>query len=104
MDGYSTYFDAKRELKKIYGLGLKAIQRKDEKYINFLLLNLDELENALKEKFNIDAFGLHVLTKEINGMRYFLTTRLKKKKAEDAAHEKKSRRNISQADRKNSTG
>jgi hypothetical protein len=93
MDGYanSGYFDAKRELKKIYNLGQKAIQRKDDKYINFLLLNLDELENALKT-FNIDAFGLHILKKDISGMRHFLTTKFKKKKAEDAAHEKKSRR------------
>src|ERR1041385_2426176 len=101
-DGYTTkdnrplYFDSKRELKKIYNLGQKAIQRKDDKYINFLLLNLDELEDALKIKFNIDAFGLHILKKDISGMRHFLTTKLKKKKAEDAANEKKSRRSSKQ--------
>jgi len=94
MGGYSTYFDAKRELKKIYDLGLKAIQRKDDKYINFLLLNLDELEDALKDKFIVDAFGLHVLKKDIDGMRHLLTTKLKKKKAEDSAHAKKSPRNL----------
>ena len=88
----NTYFDARRELKKIYGLGLKAIQRKDDKYINFLLLNLDELEGALQDKFNIDAFGLHILKKDIDGMRHFLVTKLEKKKTEDAAHEKKRRK------------
>lgn len=75
-----TYFDAKREIKKIYGLGLKAIHRKDDKYINFLLLNLDGLENALKNKFNIDIFGSYVLKKNIDGMRSFLITKLKKEK------------------------
>lgn len=100
LDGYSKkdsrpmYFDAKKEIKKIYGLGLRAIQRRDEKYINYLLFNLDELERDLENKFNINAFGLHVLKKEIDGMRYLLTTRLKKKIAEDAANEKKSRRNL----------
>lgn len=100
-DGYSkkrdsrpTYFDAKREIKKIYGLGLKAIQRKDQKYINFLLLNLDELERDLKDKFNINAFGWHILKKDIDGMRHLLTTRLKKKIKEDAANEKKGPRNL----------
>ncbi len=92
-----TYFDAKRELKKIHGLGLKAITRKDEKYINFLLLNLDELENALKDKFSIDAFGMHVLKKDIEGMRFLFISKLKKKKAEDSANEKTSRRNTSRA-------
>lgn len=90
-----TYFDAKRELKKIYGLGLKAIHLRDDKYINFLLLNLDGLENALNIKFNIDTFGLHILKKEIDKMRFFLSTTLKKKKAEDIANEKKSSRNTS---------
>lgn len=90
----STYFDAKRELKRIHGLGLKAIQRKDVKYINFLLFNLDKLENALSHDFELDMFGSHVIKKEIDGMRYLLTTKLKKKTAEDAAHEKKGPRNL----------
>lgn len=90
-----TYFDVKRELKNIYELGSKAIQQKNQKYINFLLLNLDKLENRL-DKTDIDSFGLHVLKKEIEGMRFFLITKLQKKKAEDLAHEKKSRRNTSQ--------
>lgn len=102
-----TYFDAKRELKKIYGLGLKAVHRKDEKYINFLLFSLDELENALSDKFDLNTFASHILKKEIDGMRFLLTTKLKKKKAddaafiklkkkkvEDAAHEKKGPRNL----------
>lgn len=91
-----TYFDAKRELRKIHGLGMKAIHRKDDKYINFLLLSLDELENALQDKFNIDAFGLHILKKDIDGMRFKLTTELKNKHAEDAANEKKSRKSAEQ--------
>lgn len=94
-DSRSMYFDAKREIKKIYELGLRAIQRRDKKYINYLLFNLDELERDLKDKFNIDAFGLHILKKDIDGMRHLLTTRLQKKLAEDAANEKKSRRNLS---------
>jgi len=94
-----SYFDAKRELKKIYNLGLKAIQRKDDKYINFLLFNLDQLDDALNNRFNIDAFGLYVLKKEIDGMRYSITTGLKKKKTEDAAHEKKRRKEALQSNR-----
>lgn len=91
----TSYFNVKREIKKIYGLCLKAIKQKDISYINFLLLNLDNHEDKLK-KMNIDSFGLHVLKKEIEGMRFFLITKLQKKKAEDLAHEKKSRRNTSQ--------
>lgn len=91
-----NYFEAKREIKKIYGLGLKAIQRKDGKYINFLLLKLNELETALSD---IDTFGMYVIKKEIDGMRYFLTTTLKKKIAEDVRNEKKSRGHISQVSR-----
>lgn len=94
-----TYFHAKREIKKIYGLCLKAIRAKDEKYINFLLLKLDELEDALKDRFVLDVFGTHVIKKDIDGMRHLLTTRLKKKKAEDASNEKKSRGHIPQASR-----
>lgn len=90
-----TYFDAKNELKKFYGLGLKAVKRKDEKYINFILLNLNELENALKDKFNIDRFGLHILKKDIAGMRFFLISKLKEKKTKETANEKKSHRNTS---------
>lgn len=89
-----TYFDAKRELKKIYELGLKAIQHKNEKYINYLLLDLDKLENALKDKFSVDTFGLYVLKKDIDGVRFSIFTKLKKKKQE-MLHEKKSRRNTS---------
>ena len=91
-----TFFDAKREIKKIYGLGMKAIKRKDDKYINFLLLNLDELEGALEDKFKIDRFGLHILKKDIDGMRHLLVTGLEKKKTEDAAYEKKRRKSTQQ--------
>ena len=99
MDTRPTYFDAKRELKNIYNLGLNAIKRKDEKYINFLLLNLDELRSALKDKFDLNAHGFYVLKKEIDAMRFLIVTRLKKKITEDAANEKKSRRNLQSRDR-----
>lgn len=68
-----SYFDAKRELKTIYNHGLKAIERKDRKYINFLLSNLDQLEKALIDKFELTSFGKYVLNKEIKKMRLFLS-------------------------------
>lgn len=74
-----TYFDAKRELRKIYGFSLKAIKDDDKKYINFLILNLKQLKDCLETKFKIDAFGLYVLNKEIKQMLNFLDTKLKKK-------------------------
>jgi len=75
----NSYFDAKRELKKIYGLGLKAIKRNDAKYINYLLFNLKQLEDSLSEKFDIDAFGTYALKKEIGRMRVFMALKLKGK-------------------------
>jgi len=93
MNGNLIYFNIKRQIKKIYSLGLKAIQRKDQKYINLLLLNLDELECDLTNKCT-ESFTLHLLKKDIDEMRHLLTTRLQKKVQEDAAYEKKSRRNL----------
>lgn len=87
------YFDAKKELKNICRLGYKAINKKDSHYINFLLSNLDQLENALKDKFVINAFGTHILIKDINYMRFFLIDGLKKKKAKDVYNERKNTKN-----------
>ncbi len=67
-----SYFDAKRELKKIYQLSIKAMQRKDSKYINYLLSNLDQLEVALIDKFELSAFGRYVLNKDIKKMKMYL--------------------------------
>lgn len=91
-DSRPSYFDAKREIKKIYNLGVNAIARKDEKYINFLLLKLNELKGELKEKYKLNTHGSYVLRKDIDSLRFLFLTKLKKKIAEDAAHEKKSRR------------
>jgi hypothetical protein len=68
-----TFFDAKRELKQIYALGLKAIKRKDAKYINYLLFNLEQLDKALIDKFKLDQFGRYVIGKEIKKMRAYLS-------------------------------
>lgn len=88
-----NYSNIKRELKKIYGEGIKAISKADDKYINFLLLSLDKLDNKLINILNLDTFGLYLIKKDIKKMKTFFIEQLKKKKIEVMAHEKKSRRN-----------
>jgi hypothetical protein len=72
-----TYFDAKSELKKTYNQGVRAIKNKDARTINYCLSVLDQLEKDLTDKFELDTFGRHIITKEIKKMRSFLSQKLK---------------------------
>jgi hypothetical protein len=74
-----TYFDARRELKRIYWLGVKAIKQLDNRYTIFLTFELDKLQKTLADKFDIDNFGLYLINKEIKQIKAFLAEELKKK-------------------------
>ncbi len=97
-----SYFDAKRELKKIYGTGLKAIKKQDAKYINFLLSELDQLENSIQDKdiYELDRFGMSVIKKDIKRVRAKLNIKFEVKKKPEVkkpkgvTDEKKSAGNI----------
>jgi hypothetical protein len=69
------YFDIKRELSKIYGLGIKAIKRKDAKYINFLLSELDKMKEMLDLE-DMDNFGKYVANKSIKNISQWLNRSL----------------------------
>lgn len=85
-----TYFDVKRELKKIYQLAHRALKKDDAKSINFLLSQLDQLSEKLNGNTDIDSFGHHVLNKDVEHIKYIL---MKKKKG--AANEQESTGSIS---------
>ncbi len=70
-----NYFDAKREIKTIYGLGVKAIRRKDTKYINFLISNLDKLKITI-DTANVNNFGKYVIKKDIRNISKWLNRSL----------------------------
>lgn len=67
------YFNAKNKLKKIYNSGMKAIKKKDIKYINFLILELGKFKNTLNDKFVIDPFGIYILNKDIKQIQLVLS-------------------------------
>lgn len=89
-----SYFDAKREIKKMYSFGLKAIKKQDSKYINFLLSELDRLEDLIQDEtvYELDKFGLSILKKDINWVRAKLS--MDNKKLKDSTNEKKSRSDL----------
>jgi hypothetical protein len=67
-----TYFDARRELRKIYHLSVMANKSNDTKYINYAVLGLEQLEKALNDTADINNFGKHIIAKEIKSMRVLL--------------------------------
>lgn len=86
-----SYFDFKRDLKKIYMLGNRAIKDKDIKYINLLVFSLNDLKSLLennKDEFN--TFGYYIINKEIEQMRGLFASKLNDK---GRNNDKKSTRN-----------
>ncbi len=59
-----SYFDAKKELKRIYQLSNQALKSKNRMSINSLLSGLKELHESMNDS-NMDNFGKYLIGKEI---------------------------------------
>ena len=95
----ASYFDVKRELKKIYERGVGAIKKLDARYINSLLSILNTLKTDIDTDDNINAMGKQILRKEITYLSFLLPSKLKK--AEET-NEQKSRKHTSNRNEDNS--
>jgi hypothetical protein len=88
-----TYFDIRRILKKIYETIQKSIKNKDVKHTNYILSKLDHIEQELGNNTKINAFGMHVLKRDIKQLKRLIDDGIKSIKR--GTDEQTSRRNSS---------